>query len=387
MNNGRIVTPDGVVEGASVVIEDGRIAGVSNRAEGSGDVLDANGRYVLPGLVDLHSDAIEKQLCPRPGVEFPGELAFLETDRLFTASGITTGFHALSFMEQRSRTFERARLLCDVVVRLARKGTVRHELHLRCELPQEEAVVLVEELLKTSAARIVSLMDHTPGQGQFRDLEWFRRYWKNDGMDYQQISSAIAAARGTDKDVISGRVERVAHASRKSNATLASHDDDSPERVEAMVENGVCLSEFPINLAAAQRAKELGVSVCAGAPNVVRGRSSGGNLSATEAVKANLADALVSDYHPPSMLQAAFKLAKDRVVSLHEAVRLVSSGPAHAVGLSNRGEVREGALADLLVVDKKFGLPVVVYTIVGDEVVLSSEKAGYTSKAAATGVF
>lgn len=369
VNNALVVTPAGVVEGGSVVLEGGRIAGISCQAERTGETLDAGGRYVLPGMVDLHSDAIEKQLAPRPSVEFPEALAFLEIDRLFAASGVTTGFHGVSLMNGRSRGIERGRRLCGMVARFGGEGLVRHELHLRCELPQEEAVRAVEEVLGNGAVRIVSLMDHTPGQGQFRDLEWFRRYWSGDGADEEQIAAALAEAEVGDHGLAMDRAERVARAAKEHGAVLASHDDDSEERVEALARLGVEVSEFPVNAASARRAQELGITVSMGAPNVVRGRSSGGNLSAREAVASGFLDALCSDYHPPSMLQAAFGLAREKLLTLPDAVALVTSGPACAVGIDDRGELREGAVADLIVVGERLGLPAVTHTMVGGTVV------------------
>lgn len=361
------------MENASVVLEEGRIAGVSRKAEYSGETLDAAGRYVLPGLVDLHCDAIEKQLSPRPGVEVPEALAFVEMDRLFAQGGITTGFHALSFMQGRGREVERARRLCALISRFSDEGLVRHELHLRCELPQEASVEAVEAALRGFEGGISSVMDHTPGQGQFRDLEWFRRYWQEDvGADEAQISAAIAEAGNGGYAVALDRVERIARAAKRGGAILASHDDDTVERVELLAEQGVEISEFPINAATARRARELGLAVCMGAPNALRGVSSGGNLSALEAIEAGLVDALVSDYHPPSMLTAAFKLASGGVLSLSQAVALVTSGPAHAARLSDRGEIKSGSIADLIVVGERAGIPTVTHTIVGGRIVATT---------------
>ena len=368
INNARVVTPEGVVEGASVVLEGGRVAGVSRRSEKAGDVLDAGGRYVLPGMVDLHTDAIEKQISPRPGVEFPGELAFLEMDRLFAASGITTGFHAVSFMEGWGRSTDGGRGIVDLVVHCREEALVRHELHLRCELPQEANVGAIVEMLERQVAKVVSVMDHTPGQGQFRDLEWYRRYRREHaGATDEQVATAIAEAERRDGSEVEGRMDRVANFAREHDVVFASHDDDTPERVEMLAEKGARISEFPVNAEAALRAKELGLSVCLGAPNVVRGASSGGNLNATEAVSLGLVDALCSDYHPPSMLPAAFRLARDKVLPLHKAIGLVSVGPGRAAGLSERGEIRGGAVADLILVGEHLRMPVVTYAIVDGE--------------------
>lgn len=388
INNARVVAPVGLLESASVVLEGGRIAGVSRRSDLSGcETLDAGGRYVLPGLVDLHTDAIEKQGSPRPGARFTVEFAFSELDRLFAGSGITTAFHGVSFMEWKGRSIEQARDFFSAVVRLREEALVRHELHLRCELPQEASVEAVVKLLPTRVAKLVSLTDHTPGQGQYRDLEAFRRNRKEVlGEDESVIEAQIALATRKGAGASLGRVEWLARAVKESGAVLASHDDDTPEKVRFVVERGARISEFPIDAESAREAKMLGVAVAVGAPNAVLGRSTTGNLSAEEAVRLGLADALVSDYHPPSMLQAVFKLAREGVLPLHEAAKLVSSGPARAVDLDDRGEIREGALADLIVVGERFGLPAVTHTIVGGEVVLASGgKANQHSKKDAAG--
>lgn len=358
------------MESVSIVLEEGRIGGLLNRTERfGGETLDAAGGYILPGMVDLHCDAIEKQAVPRPGVEFPLELAFLEMDRYFAASGITTGFHAISFMDDRGRSMARGRALCEVINRQGGEGLVRHELHLRCELPQEGSVEMVEEVINAHPVKIVSMMDHTPGQGQFQDLEWFKRYWKEDqGVEDDLIAAAMAGVAQGGYSLNIDRMDRLAQVTKERGVTLASHDDDTPERVELLAERGGRISEFPINIESARRARELGLSVCMGAPNVVRGRSSGGNLGASGAVKLGLVDALCSDYHPPSMLQAAFKLAREGVLNLPSAVGLISSGPARAAGLLGRGSIAEGAVADLIVVGERSGIPVVTHTIVNGAV-------------------
>lgn len=379
VNNARIVTPGGEVEG-SVVIEGGRISGISRRPERSGDVLDVGGRHLLPGLVDLHSDAIENQLAPRPEADLPPELALLEMDRIFAGSGVTTGFHALVFMERHDRGVARARGLYDLVSENRRDGLVRHEMHLRCEFAQAGTVEAVETLLSRGEAKVVSLMDHTPGRGKYRDLGWFRIEYLKDHpeADDAEMAAALAVAETGDGVIAIDKIERLARAAKDSGALLCSHDDDTPEKAELLARHGVRVSEFPIDAATARRARDLGLTVCMGAPNVVRGRSTGSSISATEAARQGLVDVLVSDYHPPSMLQAAFKLAKHGVLPLHEAVRLVSCGPARAVRFADRGEVREGALADLIVVGRRFGLPAVTHAIVGGERSLTLDSFGGT---------
>jgi alpha-D-ribose 1-methylphosphonate 5-triphosphate diphosphatase len=375
VTNAKVVTPDAVLEGASVSLAGDRIAGASRASGSRGEgTLDAAGGYLLPGMIDLHSDAIEKQHVPRARAKFSPELVFLEMDRYFAVSGVTTGFHALCFEEGMGRSVARAREHYDLVARHRREGRVRHELHLRCEVSQESAVEAVESLLRKREAMLASLMDHTPGQGQFRDLEWFRQAWREEGEGSEaQIAAALKEAATAGSEVALNHVRRVAKAAEEHGAILASHDDDSPQRVDLLALEGVRVSEFPMNVAAARRAKDLGMTVCMGAPNAVLGRSSGGNLSALEAVELGLVDALVSDYHPPSMLQAAFKLARTGLLPLPAAVGLVSNAPARAAGLADRGEIREGALADLVVVRERLGLPIVTHAVVGGRLVFAAD--------------
>lgn len=372
IDNARVVTPDGVLDRASVIIEEGRIAGVSRRTQGGQDALDAAGRYVLPGLVDLHGDDLEKQLAPRPGVEMPEELAFLEADRLLAASGITTGFHAISFRESGDRTVARGHRMWEMVLRLRDDARVRHEPHPRCELTQEESAKAVCGVLQARVARLASLADHTPGQGQYHDLAWYRRYQKEHrGATDDEVDEAIASATDDGRDVRE-RAGRVARLAGRHGVVLASHDDDTSSKVEEMARLGVGISEFPITPDSARRARECGMYVCLGAPNVVRGRSSSGNLSATRAVELGLVDFLCSDYHPPSLLQAAFGLARQKRLTLPQAVDLVASGPARAVGMSDRGGIQTGTTADLLLVSERLGLPETVQTLVGGAVVYAS---------------
>lgn len=375
IKNARIVTSGEVIEGGSVVLEDGKIAGVLRRGSEPGEALDAGGRYVMPGLVDLHSDAIEAQLAPRPKVEFPVEIAFVETDRLFATSGITTAFHAIPFLDEPGRSVALGRSLHDLISRHRHAGLVRHELHLRCELPQQDSVEAVLDLLAQGEVGLVALMDHRPGQGKYRDLEWFRRlYLKNHGEASEQEVSAAWEQSKQESGLDVATMHRVAQAAEYSGAILASHDD-TPERVEFLSGSGVTISEFPVDKDSARRARELGLTVCMGAPNVVRGRSHGGSVSATEAIRLGLVDALCSDYHPPSLLRAAFRLAREQVMLLPDAVRLISSGPAKAAALPDLGAISEGCTADLLLVGERLGLPFPTHAIVGGKIVTASDDA------------
>ncbi|MDO8189051.1 alpha-D-ribose 1-methylphosphonate 5-triphosphate diphosphatase [Conexibacter sp. JD483] len=370
------VTPAAVVEDATIAIEDGRIAGIRDRSGPEPDALDARGAVVMPGMVDLHSDAIEQQLMPRLNVRFPPPLAFAEVDRLLAGSAITTCFHAISLMLGRARTVAWAEETHDVVLAERARALVRHELHLRCELPQQESLEAVLRLLALGGTRAVSAMDHTPGQGQFRDADWYRRHQLGTGhLSEQEVDQAVARADEAAALLLGEeareRLRRLGAAAREHDALLLSHDDDEPERVRLVHASGARVSEFPITVAAARAARELGMHVCMGAPNVVRGVSTGGHLSAREAIALGVVDALVSDYHPASMLRAVFALAADDVLPLPDAVALATGNPARAAGLADRGTLAEGGLADLVVVEHRGILPSAIATVVGGRLTAS----------------
>lgn len=375
INDARVVTPYGIRDRATVVLEEGYIAGVFDGRETTAgpETLEAAGSYVLPGIVDLHTDAIERQAMPRPGAHLPAGMAFVEADRLLALSGIVTAFDSIAFMDAHPRGVGRARELCGAVSSLREGALVRHELHTRCELPQRRSLEAVLDLLGGGGVGLVSVMDHTPGRGQFADLASYESFYREvrGANDEELVAALEETTRGGGLSLV-GRFDKLARKAEEAETVLASHDDHTPEQVEAVAWRAGKISEFPVNLPAARRAKELGLSVCMGAPNVLRGCSASGNLSAKEGIQLGLVDALCSDYHAPSMLHAAFKLAMDGTLDLSTAVGLISAGPAQAADLHDRGEIREGALADLIVVRERRGLPEVLHVVVGGRVVLTA---------------
>lgn len=255
-----LVTPYGVVEGGTVLLEEGRVSGVVRGVPRvRGDTLDAAGRYALPGLVDLHSDALETQTAPRAGAEIPPTLAFLEMDRYFASSGVTTGFHAIALVEGLGRTVARGREHYGLVARYRHEGLVRHKLHLRCEVAQVNALEAVESLLPDRLTGMISLMDHTPGQAQLSNLEWYKEH---RGVDEAQMT-ALQEAKVSGTSALD-HVRRASRVADETGGLLVSHDDDTPGRVESLAREGVRISEFPVNVEAARRAKELGLCVCMG---------------------------------------------------------------------------------------------------------------------------
>jgi alpha-D-ribose 1-methylphosphonate 5-triphosphate diphosphatase len=347
--NGRVVTPEAVVDGG-VRVEGDRIVAVGD-VEGDADaVIEADGRLILPGLVDLHGDDIEGHLYPRSGARMATPMALAAADRANIAAGITTKFHAISFEqdEAEDRSPELAATLTEAITD-ADDLLADHRLHARCEVTQAHAVEAVLAVIENGDADLVSVMSHIPGKGQFRDVAAFKQYYENaDDRSADEAEEMIAERTDISMATLRERIDRVLAAADDAGAVTASHDDERPAEVERLAEAGVDISEYPITLATAQRAAEVGMTTAMGAPNLVRGESQWGNLSTADAIDAGVVDALVADYHPPSLLAAAFV---DTGESLPTRVNRVSQTPADAAGFGDRGRIALDARADLLVVD------------------------------------
>jgi alpha-D-ribose 1-methylphosphonate 5-triphosphate diphosphatase len=351
LTNARVVLPDAVMQG-SVRLEGGLIAGVeAGMSSGAGGV-DLDGDFLLPGAVDLHTDNLERQVQPRSGTRWPSRSAFLAHDAQCAAAGITTVLDALcvgdlGFDEDRTRTC--AEGVADLAV-LAPSGLLKaeHYLHLRCELPAPGMVDLVERFVGQSRLLLVSLMDHTPGSGQYADLPRYRAMRLRDGDDPAMIDGAVAALQA-QRELVRAPNRAALLALLRERApqiVLASHDDRSLADVAENVADGIPVAEFPVTEAAARAARAGGQGVIAGAPNVVRGGSHTGNVAVAALLAAGLVDALASDYVPASLIEAAF-------------MALISLAPAAMVGLRDRGRIAPGLRADLVRVRVHEGAPVV----------------------------
>lgn len=349
VENGRVVTPESVVEGA-VRVEDDRIADVGEVDRHADAVVDARGQVVVPGLVDLHGDDIESHLHPRSGARMDTRMALVSSDRANVGAGITTKFHAISFQEEPEEN-RSPELATDVTAAVddATDLVADHRIHARCEVTQAAAVEAVETVLEGGGADLVSVMSHIPGKGQFRDEAAFKEFYRgSENHTLAEAEQMIAERTDLGLETLRERVQRVLAVACERDVPAASHDDEDPAEVDWLAERGVAITEYPITLATAQRAADRGLTVAMGAPNLVRGESQWGNLRTADAIEAGVVDALVADYHPPSLLAAAFV---DTGEPLHERVARVTSAPAAAVGLDDRGRIEPGARADLVVVD------------------------------------
>ena len=374
LTNARVVTTDRIIENATVVVADGVIAEIAPRSyTADAGTVDLGGRLLLPGLVDLHNDALEKEIAPRPGADFDPTFALLHLDRKLAAAGVTTEFHALFFGERdsvRSVTF--ALTLAQAVSAFAAspQSTVDHQMLLRLDLRSPAALAPLLAALGDAPLPYVSYNDHTPGQGQFNDLDTYRAFTRTvlppgsteDDLE-RIIREELALAAATEAEALA-LARRLADEVRPRGTILSSHDDDTPERVDLMRQLGCTIAEFPITVVAAQRAAEQEMLIVMGAPNALRGASLTGNASALDLLARGLVDILIADYHASSMLAAVFRIVELGLLDLPAALRLVTENPARAIGLADRGTIAPGQRADLIVVEQHGRLPIVAATLV-----------------------
>jgi alpha-D-ribose 1-methylphosphonate 5-triphosphate diphosphatase len=345
-----LILPDAIVRDGSLLVEDGRIAALCPVAPAFDHELDAGGALCLPGLIDLHCDALEKEVEPRPRVAFDHGFALANSDRRNLNAGITTVYHAISFAG--GEWGVRDPQVASAVVRQVRafRGLVEHRVHARFEVTDDGSMEPLCALLDEGAIELLSFMDHSPGQGQFSELAAYVAYMTRTYHVSEAEAARIGAAKVESQRLAPARMERLAALARRGGVALASHDDDTGEKVAAMARLGVTISEFPIGLEAARAAVAAGMVTLFGAPNVQRGRSSGGNVRALDVILAGACTGLCADYHPPSLLAAVLKLPEVSPLSLPDAVRLASLAPARAAGLLDRGDLAAGQRADLLLV-------------------------------------
>lgn len=365
ISNARIVTADEDFVG-SLAVEGARIASFSSGASAVNGADDWNGDYLLPGMVEVHTDNLEKHLMPRPKASWPIMPAIIAHDRQIAAAGITTVLDALSVGDIDSDSIRTQTLAgCSEGLRdAARAGLLRadHFLHIRLELAEEDLLEMFDPFLHDDRLRMVSLMDHTPGQRQWTDISHYRTYvtgkrgWSEEKVD-SMLDRLLERQQRYAESNRSAVIARCTH--RQVPVPLATHDDTTVDHVEEGVLQGVTISEFPTTLTAARAAREKGLWIIMGGPNVVRGGSHSGNVSAAELARTDLLDVLSSDYVPASLLHAAFLLQAEGF-SLPKAVATVSRSPALMVGLDDRGEIAAGLRADFLRVRVVNAIPVVL---------------------------
>ena len=353
LTHARVVTAEQEFVG-TVVLRDGVIAQVEEGVSGLPQAIDLGGDYLLPGLVELHTDNLEKYMSPRPGVDWPSASAVLTHDAQIVSAGITTVFDALAIgdVNPRGKRMQQLPAMLDAIAAAATAGQLRadHRLHLRCELCHPDSLAVFRDLVEHPLVQLVSVMDHSPGQRQFAKEDKYREYYMGkyhlsaaemDAFVKEQVANSIEFSDRHRRAIVEDCHAR--------GLSVASHDDATLAHVQESAGFGMSIAEFPTTLEAATASHALGLKVLMGAPNIVRGGSHSGNIAAAELARHEVLDILSSDYYPASLLQAAFMLAaQDNGYDLPRAIATVSRQPAHAAGLHDRGEIRVGLRADLL---------------------------------------
>lgn len=380
ITGGNIVLPDGIARG-DVTIEGGTIVsvgGASSAMDGqNGQVIDAEGAWVLPGLIDVHCDAIEKEVEPRPNTLFPMEMAFLNFEKKLAGHGITTMLHSLSLGVGLSLRGEHlVGKMIELIASFREEPTmIRHGVHLRYEVSHLTGFALAQRCIEEGLIDYLSLMDHAPGIGQYHRPGAFEKYvMKNQGVGLDEVKAIVEELQGRRALVKWERLRALTAKARARGIAVASHDDDREAAVDHSLSFGATVSEFPLSLETAEYAASRGMSVCVGAPNIVRGGSHDGNMKAADAVKLGAADMICSDYHPASLLHAIYALAEDGV-PLQRAIAMATLEPARMLGKEDElGSVEAGKRADLIVVRQVRGVPLVTDTLVGGNVVHTARR-------------
>ncbi len=361
LTNARLVLGDSVLDG-SIVLRDGVIVAVDPGPSDAIGATDLDGDFLIPGVVDLHTDNLERQVQPRSNARWPSRSAMVSHDAQCAAAGVTTVLDALclgdlGFDKERIKTFQDGVEDLDA---LADTGLLKaeHFLHLRCEVPARDVLTLFDPVAGHARVRMISLMDHSPGVGQYADMDFYRAMRRRGGAADDYIERRIielqdqrAQLREPNRRALLSRV-------MDRDVAIASHDDRTEEEIAENARDGIRISEFPVTMLAAKAARAHGMTVVAGAPNIVRGGSHSGNVSVADLVQAGAVDAFASDYVPASLVEAAFAAVAEGI-TLPDAVALVSANPARMAGLADRGRIAPGMRADLVRVRVHEGLPVV----------------------------
>lgn len=363
LTNARIVLPGDVIAG-TIVVERGRIADVQPGRSHLAAARDLDGDYVIAGVVDVHTDNLERQVSPRANARWPSRSAMLAHDAQCAVAGVTTVLDALcigdlGFDPGRGQTFLDG--VADLTS-LTRAGVMKaeHFLHLRCELPAPDMRAALDPVADHPRVLMVSLMDHSPGVGQYRDIGRYKAMrMRQRNMSDAEVTQRVEELLDQQARLVGPNRRWLLERVRHRDLPLASHDDDNAEAVRRNLDDGIRISEFPVDMQAALAARDLGVEVIAGAPNIVRGGSHSGNVAAAELVRAGAADAFASDYVPAAMIEAAFRCTEETGIGIAQAVGMITDRPARMARLADRGRIEAGLRADLVQVHPMPGLPVV----------------------------
>ncbi|MEA2115760.1 MAG: alpha-D-ribose 1-methylphosphonate 5-triphosphate diphosphatase [Thermodesulfobacteriota bacterium] len=360
----RVLTDEGI-QPADIIIGHDIIEEVAPYKSHSA-AYDLGDRLIAPGFVDLHSDAIEKEIEPRPGADFPIRSAVVELDKKLTMAGITTMFHAVGFNDAAITGNRGTETAARIIRRIDEANRdqlgVDNLIHARFEVTSFDSVSAIKELIENKCVHLLSVMDHTPGQGQFKSIET----WKRFHLPVYKLSDSQADEIIRQKQLDQSRAYEVVKDllafAADHHLILLSHDDDTPQKIDLIEKLGITVSEFPLDVDVAAYAGEKGIATGMGAPNVVRGKSQSGNVSARDLIAEGACDFLCSDYHPTSMLQAPYTIHRELGINLNRCFDMVTKTPARLAGMDDRGEIAAGRLADLSVIEDA-DIPKVVLTM------------------------
>ena len=361
LTNARLILRGEVIHG-TIILEAGRIADVQPGNSTAPGAIDCDGDDIIPGLIDVHTDNLERQVQPRANARWPSRSAFLAHDAQCAAAGVTTVLDALclgdlGFEQERDQTFaDGVRDLTEMQATGLMKS--EHWLHLRCELPGEDMPRMLDPVADHPLVAMISVMDHSPGVGQYRDVSrYIKMRVKQTNWDEAQVMRRIEELREKRERVVPGHRAWVLERVAARGLPVASHDDESAEQIAEHARLGIRISEFPVTMEAALAARALDVPVIVGAPNIVRGGSHSGNVSAMEIAKAGALDTIASDYVPAGMIEAAYACVP--AMGLPAAIASITANPARMCRMADRGRLEPGLRADIVRLRHHAGLPFV----------------------------
>lgn len=376
--NGKIVTEDTILENSVLRIKSGYIDKIADCNEDMeyGEVIDCAGKFIMPGLIDIHSDVIENIIVPRKGIVFNNYTALCEVDKELASQGITTMYHSISIANSticnRKRTLSVNQMIAigDDISKHCAEMLINHRFHARLELNTIEAYPEILERLKNGVIHELSLMNHTPGQGQYSSLEVFKVEIRKQYGDIsaERVDEIIRECQ--NKPLLSSfQIQSLLKAAQKNNIPIAFHDVELEMQLKFMKENGISICEFPLNLEIAKKAYEQGFYNLVGAPNIMKNGSHNKNIAALELIKAGYAHIVCSDYYTPALLQSLFIIAQNTNIPLYETVKYSTLNPAIALGIQDEyGSIAVGKRADIIIVSNDTQIPKVCRVIVNGKV-------------------
>jgi len=382
ITNGQVVTETEILNNSEVLIDGGNIVGIyasgTTKVTQLDTVINAEEGLIAPGFVDIHSDYIENMASPRPTSVLDFDISIRETEKILINQGITTMFHSLSFIGEDEfsvkpiRSPENVKALLEKIAQTHnRLHLIRHRFHARLEIDAVDNIEQIKQFILAGKVQLLSFMDHSPGQGQYRNLEIYRKTLKGyKKITDNEIDKVIAARQGSEKMTLA-MIQDIAELAHRKNIAIASHDDDTLEKIEFLKQFGATISEFPITIEVAKAAKAAGMLTLVGAPNILLGGSHSGNMSAAQAINEGVVDILCSDYYPAALLHAIFIMHEQYGQDLAKMFRLVTLNPAVAVKMDREiGSIVLGKKADVLIINKIEGdFPVITCVMVDGKVI------------------